>query len=180
MNRDYLLDSLDGLKGLVFRLLPADVVALIGCVPMTTDGPWSDEEKTVFETVIGIPKERVYWTPGGFKNVPSAADRDERSRWVHAVAAIKQRYLFLDPDTGFYTHHTGVSEKMVLVSELKDMLRGPEALIIPKRCKRNRQILNYAAILKVSKNLNKPCLTTSLPLIVRVRLPWGAVSLPAL
>lgn len=130
MNRDYLLDSLDGLKGLVFRLLPSEVFASIGCVPMTTDGLWTDEEKTVFETAIGIPHERVYWTPGGFGSVPSATDRDARSRWVYAVAAINQKYLFLDPDIGFYTHHTGASEKMVLVNELKEMLRRREALII--------------------------------------------------
>ena len=47
MNRNYLLDSLDGLKGLVFRLLPADIRESIGCAPMTTDGPWTEEEKAV-------------------------------------------------------------------------------------------------------------------------------------
>jgi hypothetical protein len=39
MNRQYLLDSLDGFKGLVFRLLPPAVVEAIACVPMTTDAP---------------------------------------------------------------------------------------------------------------------------------------------
>jgi hypothetical protein len=97
---------------------------------MTTDGPWSNEEKTVFETAIGIPGERTFWTPGGFVNVPRSADRNARSKWVDAVAAISQKYLFLDPDTGFYTHHTGESEKMILVNELAVMLRGREALIV--------------------------------------------------
>jgi len=43
MNRKYLLDSLDGLKGLVFRLLPAHIRESIACVPMTADGPWTDD-----------------------------------------------------------------------------------------------------------------------------------------
>ncbi len=48
MNRDYLLDSLDGLKAVVFRLLPDEIVGSIACVPMTTDGPWTDAKKAVF------------------------------------------------------------------------------------------------------------------------------------
>ena len=130
MNRKYLLDSLDGLKGLVFRLLPSEVVASIGCVPMTTDdqcGPWTDEEKTLYETAIGIPRERVYWSPGGIENVPSSAERAGRSGWVDAVAAIKQKYLFLDPDIGFFTIP---GRGRVLVEELKRILRGREALIV--------------------------------------------------
>jgi len=63
MNRQYLLDSLDGFKGLVFRLLPARVVGAIACVPMTADAPWSDAEKRAFETAVGIPSERTYWPP---------------------------------------------------------------------------------------------------------------------
>jgi hypothetical protein len=98
---------------------------------MTTDGPWTDEEKTLFEMAIGIPRERVYWRPGDFENVPFSAEADKRSKWVHAVATINQKYLFLDPDIGFYQHHTGASDKMVLVDELKEMLRkGREGLII--------------------------------------------------
>jgi hypothetical protein len=130
MNRKYLLDSLDGLKALVFRLLPARLAGSIACVPMTTDGPWTDSEKTVFETAIGIPGKRTFWMPGGFVNVPPSNDPDTRMSWVDAVAAINQRFLFLDPDTGFYTHHTGESEKMVLVNELAVMLRSREALIV--------------------------------------------------
>jgi len=130
MNRDYLLDSLDGLKSVVFRLLPAEIARSIACVPMTTDGPWTDAEKAVFETAIGIPGERTYWTPGGFVNVPPSSDPETRSKWVAGVAAINHRYLFLDPDTGFYTHHNGESEKKVLVNELAVMLRSREALIV--------------------------------------------------
>jgi hypothetical protein len=37
---------------------------------------------------------------------------------------------FLDPDTGFYTHHNGESEKKVLLNELAVILRNREALII--------------------------------------------------
>src|SRR5262245_28531874 len=70
MNRLYLLDSLDGFKGLVFRLLPAHIAGSIACVPMTTDGPWSDAEKRAFEAAVGIPGELKYWAPGGFDNVP--------------------------------------------------------------------------------------------------------------
>jgi hypothetical protein len=130
MNRDYLLDSLDGLKALVFRLLPVGVARSIACVPMTTDGPWTDAEKAVFETALGVPGERTYWSPGGFVNVPASNDSSARSRWVDAVAAINHRYLFLDPDTGFFTHHDGESEKKVLVKELAEMLRSREALIV--------------------------------------------------
>lgn len=130
MNREYLLDSLDGLKALVFRLLPTGIAGSIACVPMTTDGPWTDAEKAVFEKAIGIPSERTYWSPGGFVNVPPAQDPDARSRWVDAVAAIDHRYLFLDPDTGFYTHHNNESEKKVLIDELAVMLRRREALIV--------------------------------------------------
>lgn len=130
MNREYLLDSLDGLKALVFRLLPGEVAGSIACVPMTTDGPWTDAEKAVFETAIGIPGDRTCWTPGDFVNVPPSSEPDARSKWVHAVAAINHRYLFLDPDTGFYTHHTGRSEKMLLIDELAQMLRCREALIV--------------------------------------------------
>ena len=60
MNRKYLLDSLDGLKGIIFRLLPAIITGSIACVPMTTDGPWTDAEKAVFELAIGIPDEQTY------------------------------------------------------------------------------------------------------------------------
>ncbi len=130
MNRKYLLDSLDGLKALVFRLLPAGVAGSIACVPMTTDGAWTDAEKAVFETVIGIPGERTYWSPGGFENVPPSKNRVARSRWVEAVAAINHRYLFLDPDTGFYKHHNGKSDQKVLLTELATMLRSREALIV--------------------------------------------------
>jgi len=42
MNRQYLLDSLDGFKGLVFRLLPQPLVDASACVPMTTDAPWTE------------------------------------------------------------------------------------------------------------------------------------------
>lgn len=130
MNRKYLLDSLDGLKTLVFRLLPAEIVETIACVPMTTDGHWPDADKAVFETAIGIPHERTFWAPGNFVNVPPVKDREARSRWVDAVANISHRYLFLDPDTGFYTQHTGESQKMVLIKELGVMLRNCEALIV--------------------------------------------------
>ena len=130
MNRKYLLDSLDGLKALVFRLLPAGIAESIACVPMTTDGPWPDPDKAVFETAIGIPGKRTFWAPGHFVNVPPSNDRDARSKWVDAVAAINHRYLFLDPDTGFYTRHTGESQKMVLVKELGVLLRNCEALIV--------------------------------------------------
>jgi len=130
MNKDYLLDSLDGLKALVFRLLPPGIAGSIACVPMTTDGPWTDAEKAVFEAAIGIPGERTYWTPGDFVNVPSSHNPGLRSRWVGSVAAINHRYLFLDADTGFYTHHNGESEKKVLTSELAVMLRSREALIV--------------------------------------------------
>ena len=130
MNREYLLDSLDGLKSLVFRLLPAGVAGSIACVPMTTDGPWTDGEKAAFETVIGIPADRTCWAPGDFVNVPPSQDREARSKWVQAVAAIDHRYLFLDPDTGFYTHHTGRSEKLILVNELALVLERREALVI--------------------------------------------------
>jgi hypothetical protein len=130
MNREYLLDSLDGLKALVFRLLPAGVADSIACVPMTTDGPWTDAERAVFETAIGIPGDRTFWTPGGFVNVPPSNDPVARSKWVDAVGAIDHRYLFLDPDTGFFTHHNGESEKKVLITELAAMLRSREALIV--------------------------------------------------
>lgn len=130
MNREYLLDSLDGLKALVFRLLPAGVAGSIACVPMTIDGPWTDAEKAVFETGIGIPGDRTFWTPGGFVNVPPSNDPVARSNWVEAVGAIDRRYLYLDPDTGFYTHHNGESEKKVLTTELAAMLRHREALIV--------------------------------------------------
>jgi len=130
MNRDYLLDSLDGLKALIFRLLPKDLAESISCVPMTTDGPWTDAEKQVFEAAIGIPAERTCWTPGAFVNVPSSSDPDARSKWIEAVAAIDHPYLFLDPDTGFFSHHTGDSRKMLLVDELGVMLRSREALIV--------------------------------------------------
>jgi hypothetical protein len=130
MNREYLLDSLDGLKALVFRLLPAGIGGSIACVPMTTDGPWTDAEKAVFETAIGIPADRTFWTPGGFVNVPRSNDRVARTKWVDAVGAIDHWYLFLDPDTGFYTHHNRESEKKVLITELAAMLRTREALIV--------------------------------------------------
>lgn len=130
MNRAYLLDSLDGLKALVFSLLPPDVVGSIACVPMTTDGPWTAAERAIFERAIGIPSDRTFWTPGGFANVPPSTDRDARGSWVEAVGAIDHRYLFLDPDKGFYTHHNGGSEKKVLINELGTMLRGREAVIV--------------------------------------------------
>jgi len=130
MNRQYLLDSLDGFKGLVFRLLPVRVTESIACVPMTTDAPWSDAEKRAFEAVVGIPSERTYWAPGGFDHVPSASDPRARAEWLQAVSAIKEPYLFLDPDTGFYDRHTGESVKTVLVSELAAMLATRQAVIV--------------------------------------------------
>jgi hypothetical protein len=130
MNRRYLLDSLDGLKALVFRLLPKSIAGSIACVPMTTDGPWTDAEKQVFETAIGIPGERTCWTPGAFVNVPPSSDPAARSRWLAAVAAINHPYLFLDPDIGFFSHHTSDSKKMLLVDELEVVLRRREVLIV--------------------------------------------------
>ena len=130
MNRKYLLDSLDGLKAIIFRLLPAEITQSVACVPMTTDGPWTDAEKAVFEATIGIPNERTYWTPGGFVNVPRSNDPVARSKWVNAVADINHRYLFLDPDTGFYKHHNSKSEKKLLITELAAMLGSREVLIV--------------------------------------------------
>ncbi len=63
-------------------------------------------------------------------NVPLSNDPEARSNWVAGVAAINHRYLFLDPDTGFYTHHNGESKKKVLLNELAVILRRREALII--------------------------------------------------
>ncbi|MGA2400767.1 MAG: hypothetical protein ABSG91_03560 [Syntrophobacteraceae bacterium] len=130
MNRKYLLDSLDGFKGLVFRLLPPHVAGSVACVPMTTDAPWTDADKTAFEKAIGIPRERTHWMPGGFANVPPASDKVARSRWVQAVAALSEPCHFLDPDTGFYDRLTNGSEKMVLVTELETILRSRDALIV--------------------------------------------------
>jgi hypothetical protein len=73
MNREYLLDSLDGLKAIVFRLLPVRVAGLIACVPMTTDEPWNDAEKAVFQTALGIPGERTFWRPGRLKHHSATA-----------------------------------------------------------------------------------------------------------
>ena len=130
MNRQYLLDSLDGFKGLVFRLLPAEALEAVACVPITTDAPWTDAEKRVFETAVGIPTTRTYWTPGGFPNVPKATDSDARAAWVRAVTAINEPHLFLDPDTGFYDRHAGDSAKTVLVAELFAMLAPRRTLIV--------------------------------------------------
>ncbi len=63
MNRKYLLDSLDGLKAIIFRLLPTGITQQIACVPMTTDGPWTNAERAVFEAAIGIPNERTLLDP---------------------------------------------------------------------------------------------------------------------
>lgn len=131
MNRKYLLDSLDGLKGLIFRLLPTTVTDSLGCVPMTTDGPWIEGDKKAFETAIGIPSDRIYWMPGGFPNVPAASNRGARSAWVQAVANLNHPFLFLDPDTGFYHRHNGGgSEKIVLVTELNSILQRRDAVIV--------------------------------------------------
>ena len=95
MNRKYLLDSLDGFKALVFRLLPSGVAGSIACVPMTTDERWTAAEKAAFEKAIGIPSERTFWAPGGFEKVPASSDSNNRAKWVDAVAAINHPYLFL-------------------------------------------------------------------------------------
>ena len=130
MNRQYLLDGLDGFKGLVFRLLPPALVEATACIPMTTDAPWTEAEKRVFETAVGIPATRTYWTPGGFANVPKATDRHARADWVRAVAAIPEPNLFLDPDVGFYDRHGAASAKTVLVAELTEMLATKRTLIV--------------------------------------------------
>jgi hypothetical protein len=52
------------------------------------------------------------------------------NRNVHAVATIKEPYVFLDPDTGFYDRYTGESAKTVLVGELFTMLATREAIIV--------------------------------------------------
>jgi len=130
MNRQYLLDSLDGFKGLVFRLLPVPLVEAVASVPMTTDAPWAEAEKRAFETAIGIPSTRTYWEPGGFNNVPKATDPHARAAWVRAVAAIKEPYLFLDPDTGFFDRHAGDSRKTVLVAELAEILAARQTVIV--------------------------------------------------
>jgi hypothetical protein len=130
MNRQYLLDSLDGFKGLVFRLFPATLVEAVGCVPMTTDAPWTEAEKRAFETAVGIPSTRTYWAPGGFDNVPKATDPRARAAWVRAVTAISEPHLFLDPDTGFYDRHASDSTKTVLVRELAEMLAPRQTVIV--------------------------------------------------
>ena len=62
--------------------------------------------------------------------MPSSREPTARARWVDAVAAINHRYLFLDPDTGFYTHHNGESNNKLLFTELEVMLSRREALIV--------------------------------------------------
>ena len=130
MNREYLLDSLDGLKGLLFRLLPKKAAELIGSVPMTTDGPWTDGERENYETAVGIPADRTYWSPGGFHNVPPSNDLAGRDSWLNSIAEINHPYLFLDPDTGFYTRYNRYSEKKILVSELIKILQYHDGLIV--------------------------------------------------
>lgn len=130
MNRQYLLDSLDGFKRLVFHLLPGSLAGSLACVPMTTDGPWNDAEKRAFEVAVGIPTERTYWTPGDFTNVPAASDARARDEWVHAVGAIKEPHVFLDPDTGFYDRHSGDSTKTVLVDEITRILATRAVVIV--------------------------------------------------
>ncbi len=78
----------------------------------------------------GFQTNGPYWTPGDFVNVTRSNDAVARSKWVNAVAAINHRYLFLDPDIGFYKHHTGKSDKKLLITELAVMLDSRETLII--------------------------------------------------
>ena len=52
--------------------------------------------------------------------------RSGSMRWP----AINHWYLFLDPDTGFYKHHNGESEKKLLITELAVMLDSRETLIV--------------------------------------------------
>jgi len=61
---------------------------------MITDGPWKDEEKTLFQRVIGFPGDQTYWAPGGFVNVPLSADRASRSAWLSAMIAIIKSICF--------------------------------------------------------------------------------------
>jgi hypothetical protein len=129
MNLSHLLDSLDGLKTLVFKLLPTEVTDLVAAVPMTTDGPWTEDQKAVYQKNIGIPAERSYWKPGGFNNVPLSKS-EEREKWIDAVAKIPHRYLFLDPDAGFYRRHTRDSRRILVPDELKRILTNRDVLII--------------------------------------------------
>ena len=130
MNRKFLLDSLDGMKSLVLDLIDPAIKANIGSIPMTTDGPWNNSEMKIYEKIVGIPHERTYWKIGNFLNVPLAGNPAERNSWLRSVASLKEKYIWLDPDTGFYNHHTSSSDKMLLVNELLCLASRKEALIV--------------------------------------------------
>jgi hypothetical protein len=129
MNREYLLDSLDGFKALVFSLFPSELRESIGVVPMTTDGPWNDAEQAAYQKAIGTPASRTIWEPFHLGVVPTSTD-PTRDDWINAVSTISYPYLFLDPDTGFYQRHTRDSRKMLLIDELRRILVGRKALLV--------------------------------------------------
>ncbi len=95
---------------------------------MTTDGPWTDAVKAFFETVLGIPAN-VPTDTRGLRQRAGSNEIAKGTRWVEAVEAINLRYLFLDPDVGFFS---GIrrSEKKLLLSELALILDRREAVII--------------------------------------------------
>jgi hypothetical protein len=71
--------------------------------------------------------------------VPLSRNKRDRKNWVQAVAMLRCRNLFLDPDTGFYQNHTGRSDKMILVEELKEILKRRKAVIVYRHRYRRKE-----------------------------------------
>jgi hypothetical protein len=131
MNREFLLDSLDGMKSLVLGLLGPKERETIVCVPMITDGPWNDHEIAIYEKITGIPSAKTLWAPAGYDNVPFAENIQDRERWLTTLYSVESNSLFLDPDTGFYEYHTKTpTNGMLLVSELKRIAESGKVLIV--------------------------------------------------
>lgn len=132
MNRLFLLDSLDGMKSLVFGLLSPAIRERIASVPMTTDGLWNDAEMRIYEKITLISQARTHWQVGAYINVPLRTQQEARNSWLSALEAIEEPYLWLDPDTGFLDRHnrTRDSDKIILISELERLARTKHVLIV--------------------------------------------------
>jgi hypothetical protein len=123
MNRNYLGDAHDWMKGAIFRrLLDAGVMNDFAADPMPTDvAPWSPIEYHLYASLLQVkPKQIVHH---------SYALRDKRQAYFQELKHPGD--IFLDPDIGIRTGNSRPLCKYVRPSEIIELAsRGPERLVV--------------------------------------------------
>jgi len=123
MNRDFLGDAHDWMKGAIFRrLLEAKVIKNFAADPMSTDEePWSPVEYELYAALLQVGPEQIIRHSCSLRGKRQAYFRELRH----------QGDLFLDPDIGIRTGSSGSLYKYVRPSEVVELAtQGSERLVI--------------------------------------------------